>query len=241
MGANGEILQKAGPYDYFIGQGITFVYQLMIINLGAVYRDLATKITYDENHQYQKNFDDSFIVKVFLFNFFNFYFPMISIAFIKGKYEPIFVMLLTQQGFKQNWANLKEYLIPIYEIQPKIDKLDEQFKDTLAKYKKDSLTPIEDVHCKKGDELSIRRYQAMKNDALYNEKANIIGDYMELIAQFGFIALFSEVFPPASLCSFVCNFIQMASQINNFKYTRRFKAEVGNGIGTFMECIEILT
>lgn len=33
----------------------------------------------------------------------------------------------------------------------------------------------------------------------------------------------------------------MKSQINNFKYTRRFKAEVGNGIGSFMECIEILT
>jgi anoctamin-10 len=81
----------------------------------------------------------------------------------------------------------------------------------------------------------------MKNDALYNEKANIIGDYMELIAQFGFIALFSEVFPPASLFSFICNFIQMKSQINNFKYTRRFKAEVGNGIGSFMDCLQILT
>ena len=64
---------------------------------------------------------------------------------------------------------------------------------------------------------------------------------MELVAQFGFISLFSEIFPPASLFSFICNFIQMKSQINNFKYTRRFKAEVGNGIGTFMDCIEILT
>ena len=33
----------------------------------------------------------------------------------------------------------------------------------------------------------------------------------------------------------------MKSQINNMKYTRRFKAEVGNGIGSFMDCIEILT
>jgi hypothetical protein len=33
----------------------------------------------------------------------------------------------------------------------------------------------------------------------------------------------------------------MVSQINNFKYTRRFKAEVGNGIGTFMDCLDILT
>ena len=107
---------------------------------------------------------------------------MAIIAFVKGKYEPIFVMLLTQQGFKQNWANLKEYMIPIYEIQPKLDKLNEEFKETLAKYKKDSLTPVDEIVCKPGDPMSIRRYQCLKNDALYNEKANIIGDYMELVA-----------------------------------------------------------
>lgn len=103
------------------------------------------------------------------------------------------------------------------------------------------MTPINEVKCEKGDPMSIRHYQCKKNDLLYNEKPNIIGEYMELVAQFGFISLFSEIFPPASLFSFICNFIQMKSQINNFKYTRRFKAEVGNGIGTFMDCIEILT
>jgi len=50
VGPNGDVIRKAGPYDYFIGQGVTFVYQLMIINLGGVYRDLAAKICYDENH-----------------------------------------------------------------------------------------------------------------------------------------------------------------------------------------------
>lgn len=93
----------------------------------------------------------------------------------------------------------------------------------------------------KEDPKNIRKYQTFKNNLLYNEKANIIGDYMELVAQFGFITLFSEIFPPASLCSFICNYIQMKGQIGNMKYTRRFKAEVGNGIGSFMDCIEILT
>lgn len=55
---------------------------MLIIQFGESYMKLAKKITYNENHQYQKNYDDSFIVKVFLFNFFNYYTPMISIAFI---------------------------------------------------------------------------------------------------------------------------------------------------------------
>jgi hypothetical protein len=50
---------------------------------------------------------------------------MISIAFFKQLYEPIFIMLLTQQGFKQNYANLKEWLIPIRKMGPKIKALDE--------------------------------------------------------------------------------------------------------------------
>ena len=97
---SGTFKKYLGPYDWFFMQGMTFFYQMIIIKMGATYKGLANTITYNENHQYQKNHDDSFIVKVFLFNFFNFYTPMISIAFFKGLYEPIFIMLLTQQGFK---------------------------------------------------------------------------------------------------------------------------------------------
>jgi len=29
--AQGNITRKAGPYDYFLGQGVTFVYQMLLI------------------------------------------------------------------------------------------------------------------------------------------------------------------------------------------------------------------
>ena len=143
-------------------------------------------------------------------------------------------------AFKQNYTNFREYIDPIWQLKPKIDAIKEEFAETLAKYEPDSKTPIEEVKCEKTDEYSIRRFQALRDYALSDEKANIIGEYMELIKQFGFIVLFSEIFPPAALFSFVCNFIQMKSQINNFQYSRRFRAEVGNGIGAFMDCIDIL-
>jgi hypothetical protein len=158
MDADGNIVHKAAPIDFFLGQAVTFFYQLIIIKFGNTYKSLATTITYNENHQYQRNYDDSFILKVFTFNFFNFYTPMIKIAFIKSLYNPIFVMLLTQQGFKQNWTNIKEYFIPIFKMKPKIDKLNEEFKETLDKYKSYSKTSVLDVKCEKGDPLSIRRY-----------------------------------------------------------------------------------
>ena len=58
--------------------------------------------------------------------------------------------------------------------------------------------------------------------------------------QFGFITLFSEVFPLAALFSLLSNNIQINSQVDNFAYERRIKAEVSNGIGAFMNCLEII-
>ena len=68
----------------------------------------------------------------------------------------------------------------------------------------------------------------------------ILDDYMELTVQFGFIVLFSSVFPLAAALSLLTNNVQMSAQINNFQYNKRFKAEVSNGIGSFGDCISIL-
>ena len=67
-------------------------------------------------------------------------------------------------------------------MKPKLDALDEEFKETLDKYDVNSITPIEEVKCEKGDPNSIRRYQALKNATLYDQKADIIGEYMDLVA-----------------------------------------------------------
>ena len=65
--------------------------------------------------------------------------------------------------------------------------------------------------------------------------------YMELIIQFGYIVLFSSVFPLAGLMSLISNSLQIHSQVSNFKYTRRFKPDVSNGIGNWESCLYQLT
>jgi hypothetical protein len=41
-----------------------------------------------------------------------------------------------------------------------------------------------------------------------SEKPNILDQYMELVIQFGYVVLFSEVFPLGALMSFISNAIQ---------------------------------
>lgn len=94
---------------------------------------------------------------------------------------------------------------------------------------------------KNSDDLSFRRYQAVKSFNLMTEKPEMLDCYMELVVQFGYIVLFSEVFPLASLLSLISNGIQIRSQIHNLKYMRRFGAEVSNGIGSWMTCLQTLS
>ena len=83
--------------------------------------------------------------------------------------------------YKQNWANFREYIDPIRDMRPKLQKLKMQFKETIDRYSKGSKVHPDQIKCETGDELSIRRYQAIRDFTLYNTKANLIGEYMDLV------------------------------------------------------------
>jgi hypothetical protein len=55
--------------------------------------------------------------------------------------------------------------------------------------------------------MSLRRYQALRSFNLNPEKPNIIEYYTELVIQFGFVVLFSVVFPLGAFMSLISNYI----------------------------------
>jgi hypothetical protein len=65
----------------------------------------------------------------------------------------------------------------------------------------------------KGKDLSLRKYQSMRSIALNPERPNIQRSYMELVVQFGYIVLFSVVFPLGAFMSLITNHIQINSQV----------------------------
>ena len=158
--------------------------------------------------------------------------------------------------------------MPIFTTKRKLDRLNEEYKEILEYYEdvEFNATAGDDCHERKhanakidedlrirqlqggegGDDdqaekKTIRRYQTLRDAMLGVGKGDIVDNYMQLIVQFGFIVLFGGVFAPAALLSSFTNFIQIASQMRNFSYSRRFKAEVSNGIGSFTNCLELLT
>jgi hypothetical protein len=60
-------------------------------------------------------------------------------------------------------------------------------------------------------DLSLRRYQAIRSFSLNPDRPNILESYMELVVQFGYIVLFSVVFPLGAFMSLVNNHIKIKS------------------------------
>jgi hypothetical protein len=91
-------------------------------------------------------------------------------------------------------------------------KINKEFENCLKSFKefKDG-EEEEKVPNEEDEQAKIREYQAKKDYMLDAGGADVIDCYMELIVQFGFITLFSEVFPLAAMFSLLSNNIQINS------------------------------
>ena len=82
-----------------------------------------------------------------------------------------------------------------------------------ASEEKTIMSSIEKIggHKQEKEVKTYRKYQALRDFTLISEKPNMLDYYMELIIQFGYIVLFSMVFPLAGLMSLISNSLQIHS------------------------------
>jgi len=64
---------------------------------------------------------------------------------------------------------------------------------------------------------------------------------MDFVMQFGYIVMFSSVFPLAAFFCFMFNGLVLISVLNEFKHKRRIMPEISVGIGRFLTMIEFLS
>ena len=95
---NGKVIEPPTAWDDFLGNIYTIVYSVIIVVFGEMYKKFAEMQTDAENHRYKKNYEDALIIRLFLFNSLNFYFPLIFIAFdprTDNNHGELFGLLLT--------------------------------------------------------------------------------------------------------------------------------------------------
>ena len=59
---------------------VNVIYSVVLLVIGTLYKTLAVKQTEAENWRYQKQYTNKLVDRLFRFNLFNFYFPMLYVG-----------------------------------------------------------------------------------------------------------------------------------------------------------------
>ncbi|KAK1341240.1 hypothetical protein QTO34_017643 [Cnephaeus nilssonii] len=215
---------------------ISFVI-IMILNI--IYEKVAIMITNFELPRTQTDYENSLTMKMFLFQFVNYYSSCFYIAFFKGKFvgypgDPVYwlgkyrneecdpggcLLELTTQliiimGGKAIWNNIQEVLLP-------------WIKNLIGRYRTVS-----------GSEKITPRWEQDYHLQLMG-RLGLFYEYLEMIIQFGFVTLFVASFPLAPLLALVNNILEI--RVDAWKMTtqyRRMVPEKAQDIGAWQPIMQ---
>ncbi|GAB1605406.1 anoctamin-4-like isoform X1, partial [Argonauta hians] len=205
---------------------------VVILILNKVYTKIAYLLTDLEKHRTQTEWEDGFTLKMFLFQFVNYYSSIFYIAFIKGrivgspnKYiylhnerleecnpSGCLVELCIQLGVvmigKQAFNNFVELLLP---------KLRNWITTHMNRRNAGKAEADDD------DELDGESSKRWEVDYLMAE-ADTLGtfyEYLEMVIQFGFVSIFVAAFPLAPVFALLNNVLEI--RLDAYKYVTQFR------------------
>ncbi|XP_073346623.1 anoctamin-7 isoform X2 [Pagrus major] len=231
---------------------------LVILMLSKVYTSLAHILTRWEMHRTQSKYEDMFILKVFIFQFVNFYSSPVYIAFFKGRfighpghYNTLFGVRNEDCGAGGCLIELAQELLVIMVGKQLINNIQEFLCPKLkAWWQKRKISPRpkevkeedgEEAHgAVKGEEEEEvppweADYQLLVCEGLFSE-------YLEMVIQFGFITIFVAACPLAPLFALINNWIEIRLDAQKFvtEY-RRPVVERAQDIGIWFPIMQFIT
>ncbi|XP_041636691.1 anoctamin-6 [Cheilinus undulatus] len=200
---------------------ISFVV-IMILNI--LYERVAIWITDFELPRTKTDYENSLTLKMFLFQFVNYYSSCFYIAFAKGKAvgypgQPVYLLgryrneecdpggclieLTTQlsiiMGGKAIWNNIQEVLLP-------------WLKNLISRY------------CTRVDPEKVIPRWEQDYQLQSISKLGLFYEYLEMVIQFGFVTLFVASFPLAPVLALVNNLFEI--RVDAWKITTQFRRVV---------------
>lgn len=261
-------ISQISTYDTGLANTLSLTQSLIISTSGALiqlifimitnkfYEVIASALTRWELHKTQSDHEDSFTVKMFIFQFVNLYSSLFYIAFIKGRLITHFpgkifnswfyglescashgclleltIQLIIVFILKQTLNNIIEVGKPLVTVVTKhlLSKMKlrkDNSKDTNPKHVKEHLLPPWE-----------RDYQLV-----CEQSHGLFWEYLELVIQFGFVTIFAAAFPLAPLFALFNNYLEI--RIDAFKYlvlTRRVLANRVQDIGSWYSILDLLS
>lgn len=179
------------------------------------------------NFRFKKDFNDGLAWYLFFYNCVNFFLPIAVIVLVKRSFLSVFTMLFVLLVLEQGKNSLARYLRPVCCYRKRVNRVKEQWK----KWAKRVEIPPQKEKIE---------HQIAFNGALMKDDQEIAHNYMDLVMQFGYIALFSTVFPLAAFFSYLSNALTLKSLYLEFELEKRSMPEISIGIGKCLEMIDLI-
>ena len=215
----------------------SILYSVLIIVADGMYRKLAEFLTEMENHRLESSFQNHLIVKILLFTFSNNFLILFYIAFYEQNIpllqKTLRNLLLVHMFVSQALESLLPYLILVCKSSSEtrlvedtndvgIRRLSRSFSSTL----KCAMNP--------------------KQQAIHESKKEkypgTFDDYLELWLQFGYLVMFSSVYPTALFYAVVNNIVEKRSDAFKMTYVyRRPLCQQIDGIGVWLPAFDVLS
>ncbi|XP_068908006.1 anoctamin-1-like isoform X4 [Tenebrio molitor] len=230
-----------------ITAGIINLICIMILNV--LYNKLAVWLTEMELQRTQTEYDDSLALKIYMFQFVNFYSSIFYIGFLKGKFVGYPAKYNRIFGFRQEECNPGGCLMEL-TLQLAIIMVGKQAINAVTENVLPLLTKMyNSVRIKMGiknaspeEEIIISCNQWTEDYKLLDMPAqSLFSEYLEMVLQYGFVTIFVTAFPLAPLFALINNILEMRLDAKKFiKYYRRPVPHRGKNIGVWYPILAVL-
>ncbi|CAM4556395.1 unnamed protein product [Leuciscus chuanchicus] len=222
---------------------------LVILLLSRLYTYLAQILTRWEMHRTQTKYEDAFILKVFIFQFVNFYSSPVYIAFFKGRfvgypgnYDTLLGIRNEDCGSSGCLIELAQELLVIMVGKQVISNIQEFVLPKLKTWwhrRKLKPAPSQEVIDEPDTSPEISpwesNYQLLVCEGLFDE-------YLEMVLQFGFITIFVAACPLAPLFALINNWVEVRLDAQKFVCVyRRPVVERAQDIGIWLTILQFIS
>ncbi|CAH0557355.1 unnamed protein product [Brassicogethes aeneus] len=227
----------------------SIIYSVLVWALNLYYRKLATYLTEWENHRTQSQYDRHRVTKLVLFEFVNNFMSLFYIAFIIRDMDMLKSQLQTMLIISQMICNLQETVLPLamkymsYRMMSYKNKKLTDHKSSKSKItRSEAFDETKSMFNLPQIQYDDSRIRQVNQECIMEEYEGTFDDYLELFIQFGFVFLFSSVYPLAALWAVINNVIEIRADA--FKLCRIFQRPMSRrvkDIGAWQRCFEVLS
>ncbi|CAM4753214.1 unnamed protein product [Rotaria magnacalcarata] len=223
-------IQMKTDHDYPLDDSLFFIhaklmrtlpstgYSLLILGLNLIYRKIATHLTDFENHRLRTSYENNLTSKLFIFYFMNCFIGLFYEAFINANFTNVVQLLTVFVIFNAIFLKFTEQIGPY----------------VIKRFKKNQLIErtSQNVHVS----------EAVKQALTLSSFDGTYGDYLTIFEQYGYVALFSAVFPWITVCALINNMFELRADAFKYCYVyqRPFIQRASN-IGSWRYAFDILS